>query len=324
MRSRLLLALAGFFALVATGVSRGAPGYGVYISTDRGASWKEPAHPFKGNRVNAISAEGVRVWAGTERGLFASRDGGKTWRDLGQSRLGNIQGIAIAGDVMTLGTKTGVWRAQKGNDFSEALELSGQHVRAITSDGERIFAGTDRGLVYGSNDKGVTWQKVGEGLPTGAQVFDLKVNAQGKLFVGLYSRGYFALEGERWRDLGAPFAFSILPIDDATLIAGANPGGVAWSGDGGKSWTQASGIATRAPTWFLFGERSELFVGVTGRSGLMRSFDQGKSWRLVGEKEFGNKAVVAMAAAGNVLIVATVNGAPSDAFDFGRIAGIAE
>ena len=142
--------------------------------------------------------------------------------------------------------------------------------------------------------------------------------------MGLYHRGYFALGENGWKDLGAPFAFSILPIDEGTLVAGANPGGVAWSADGGKSWTQASGIATKAPTWFLARGKAGLFVGTTGRSGLMRSADFGRSWVLVGEKEFGNKAVVAMAAAGDTLVVATVNGREGDVFDFGRIAGIAE
>jgi hypothetical protein len=44
----------------------------------------------------------------------------------------------------------------------------------------------------------------------------------------------------------------------------------------------------------------------------------------VGENTFGNKAVVAMAQAGEALVVATVNGPATDVFDFGRIAGIAD
>ena len=173
------MALAGLWmALLAgvVGVSYGAPGYGVYVSNDGGASWKEASHPFKANRVNALVAEGERVWAGTDRGLFSSRDGGKTWRDLGQSRLGSIQGIAVAGDVMVLGTKSGVWRAQKGSHWTAPAELAGQKIRAVATDGEKFFAGTDRGEVFGSSDKGVTWTKAGAGLPANGQVHDLKVN----------------------------------------------------------------------------------------------------------------------------------------------------
>ena len=319
------MALAGFWvALWVSEVARGAISYGVFVSADGGVSWREASHPFKANRVNALVAEGERVWAGTDRGLFSSRDAGKTWRDLGQSRLGSIQGIAVAGDVMVVGTRAGVWRAQKGSHWTAPAELAGEKIRAVVTDGEKFFAGTDRGEVFVSRDKGVTWTKAGEGLPSNGQVHDLKVNDQGRVFVGLYSRGYFVLEEGGWRNLGAPFAFTILPIDESALVAGANPGGVAWSADEGKSWTQASGIATRAPTWFLARGKAGLFVGTSGRSGLMRSADLGRSWVLVGEKEFGNKAVVAMVQAGEALVVATVNGKETDGFDFGRIAGIAE
>ena len=71
-------------------VSHAAPGYGVYVSNDGGASWKEASHPFKGNRVNAFVAEGERVWAGTDRGeVFVSSDKGVTWTKAGEGLPAN-------------------------------------------------------------------------------------------------------------------------------------------------------------------------------------------------------------------------------------------
>jgi photosystem II stability/assembly factor-like uncharacterized protein len=97
--------------------------------------------------------------------------------------------------------------------------------------------------------------------------------------------------------------------------------------DGGKTWINASGLSSRVPTWMLFKNEQTLFVGATARSGLFRSDDLGKNWSAIAEKDFVNKAVVAMTAAGKTLLAATVNApAPSarEWTDIGKIAGIAE
>lgn len=298
--------------------------FGIYHSNDGGSTWKEVSHPFKNLRVNALHADGDRVWAGTERGLFASRDAGKTWRDLAQSRLGNIQSIAATRDVMILATKSGLWRAQKGSDWSEAAEFKGRVMRAVATDGTNFFAGSDYGEVFASADAGVTWRNISQGLPEKCQIFELKTGASGQLFTGLYSKGFHAYADGVWQNLGAPFAFTMLPVDGNTLVVGGNPGGVVRSDDAGKTWSNASGLPSRAPTWMLFKNNEKLFVGATGRSGLFRSEDLGKNWTPTAEKEFANKAVVAMAAAGKTLVVATVNAPAPEWTDISKIAGLAE
>jgi photosystem II stability/assembly factor-like uncharacterized protein len=298
--------------------------YGVYQSVDGGATWREFSHPFKTLRVNALHAEGARVWAGTDSGLYASRDAGRTWRDLGQSRLGNIQSIAATRDLMILGTKTGLWRAEKGSDWSQAAELKTQIVRAVATDGTNFFAGLDLGQVFASADKGITWQNISIGLPANSQIFELKTNAAGELFTALYSKGFYAHRDGAWQNMGAPFAFTILPSAEGAHIIGGNPGGVLRTDDAGKTWSNASGLTSRAPTWMLFKHNQTLFVGTTGISGLYRSDDLGKNWSPLAEKQFSNKAVVTMAAAGNALVLATVNSPTPDWMDVGKIAGLSD
>lgn len=298
--------------------------YGIYQSNDGGSTWKEVPHPFKTLRVNALHADGDRVWAGTERGLFASRDSGKTWRDLAQSRIGNIQSITATRDVMILATKSGLWRAQKGGDWSQAVEFNGRIMRAVATDGTNFFAGSDYGEVFASADGGVTWSNISQGLPEKSQIFELKTGANRQLFTGLYSKGFYAYADGVWQNTGAPFAFTMLPVDNKTFIAGGNPGGVMRTDDGGKTWSNASGLSSLAPTWMLFKNKQTLFVGTTGRSGLFRSEDLGKNWTLIAEKDFSNKAVIAMTSAGSVLVVATVNAPAPEWMDIGKIAGIGD
>ncbi|HUS34393.1 MAG TPA: hypothetical protein VM680_03475 [Verrucomicrobiae bacterium] len=324
-RSRLFPVLALF--LLANLSSRSAPAthtYSVHQSVDGGATWREFPHPFKSIRVNALHANGDRVWAGTENGLFASRDGGKTWRDLAQSRLGNIQSIAATADVMVLGTKSGIWRAEKGSDWSQSAELKSRIIRAVATDGTSFYAGLDSGGVLASADKGVTWQKLPEGLPAQCQIFELKTNAAGELFAGLYSKGFYAFRNGAWQNMGAPFAFTILPLADDTNIVGGNPGGVLRTDDGGKTWSNASGLPSRAPTWMLFKHKQTLFVGATGKSALFRSDDLGRNWFPLAEKYFGNKAVVAMAATEHALVIATVNPPTPEWMDVGKIARLSD
>src|ERR1041385_6227941 len=124
----------GFALLVAMFCERwcaGAQTYGLYQSLDGGVTWREAVHPFKANRVNTLYSEADHVWAGTERGLFISRDAGQSWRDLSEMRFGNIKSITSARDVMILGTKAGVWRATKGDDWSQVIELAGQYIRTV-------------------------------------------------------------------------------------------------------------------------------------------------------------------------------------------------
>lgn len=298
--------------------------FGLYQSNDSGSTWKEVSHPFKNLRVNALHAESDRVWAGTDRGLFASRDAGKTWRDLAQPRLGNIQSIAATRDVMILATKSGLWRAQKGNDWSQAAEFNGRIMRAAATDGTNFFAGSDYGEAFASSDAGVTWRNISQGLPDKSQIFELKTGLNGQLFTALYSKGFYTYTDGIWQNLGAPFAFTMLPIDNNTLIVGGNPGGVMRSDDAGKTWSNAGGLSSLAPTWMLFKNNQTLFVGSTGRSGLFRSNDLGKNWTPIAEKDFSNKAVVTMTAAGKVLLVATVNAPTPEWMDIGKIAGIAD
>jgi photosystem II stability/assembly factor-like uncharacterized protein len=318
--------IAAFVLLALFGAGRrceGAQAYGVYESTDAGTTWRELSHPFRTNRVNALHAVGDRVWAGTEHSLFVSRDTGKSWRDIGQTQLVNVQAIVSAHDVLIVGSKNGVWRKRENGDWSRPSELKDQFIRAAATDGQRFFAGTDRGEVFVSEDKGMTWKSQSSGLPPNAQIFELKTDAGGQLFAGLYSLGYYTFRDDAWQNLGAPFAFTILPID-STLIAGGNPGGVVRSDDNGKSWTAADGLRATAPTWMLFKTRQSLFVGAWGKSGLYRSGDLGKNWSPVAEKEFGDKAVVTMTAVGDTLLLATVERVMSDSLNFGHITGIIE
>jgi hypothetical protein len=60
-------------------LSGDAPGTGVYVSHDSGATWKRPAKNVLGYGVNAITATPAGVVVGTSHGLYVTRDRGASF-----------------------------------------------------------------------------------------------------------------------------------------------------------------------------------------------------------------------------------------------------
>jgi photosystem II stability/assembly factor-like uncharacterized protein len=133
-------------------------GDGVYKSTDAGKTWKNVGlektyqisrvrvHPKDPNLVY-VAAQG-HVWASNpERGVYRSRDGGKTWdRILFVSEKTGISDLAMDPNNPRI-LYAGAWQVHR-----KPWEL--------------VSGGTESGL-YRSIDGGDTWKKLSEGLPDG-------------------------------------------------------------------------------------------------------------------------------------------------------------
>jgi photosystem II stability/assembly factor-like uncharacterized protein len=133
-------------------------GDGVYKSTDAGKTWKnvglEKTHQISRVRVHPkdpnlvyVAAQG-HVWASNpERGVYRSRDGGKTWdRILFVSEKTGISDLAMDPNNPRI-LYAGAWQV-----YRKPWEL--------------VSGGTESGL-YRSADGGDTWKKLTEGLPDG-------------------------------------------------------------------------------------------------------------------------------------------------------------
>lgn len=105
----------------------GSMGSGLVRSEDGGSSWVPAAAGFSGQSVMALAASATTpglAYAGSERGLFKSIDGGATWQQLPQ-----------------------------------ATPLS---ILAVSPQDDRRLAGIDsQGAVLRSDDGGQTWRRAG-------------------------------------------------------------------------------------------------------------------------------------------------------------------
>ncbi len=204
------------------------------LSRDRGATWEDvfPELP-PGPRAMAMDADNPNLMlVGYDNGVFVTRDGGKRW----------IHGRGLQGEV----------RGFHIDRTSRRLK-------------RRCFAGTSEG-VFRSDDNGLTWRRIGSGLPDGLELRE---------FTGASSTKqdrcvlYCALEGEE--------------------RGGRYVGGIYRSLDRGETWEQAMGpgIATkgrRRPQQYRFVLAADprpltVYAATYWGGRVFRSDDAGRTWR---------------------------------------------
>lgn len=133
-------------------------GDGIYRSRDGGASWKNlglkdshhlskiVVHPENSNIV-WVAAQGPLWSSGGDRGLYKSKDGGKTWK----KTLGDDEWTGVTDIVIDPGNADRLYAATWQRHRNVAAYMGG---------------GPGSGI-YRSEDGGETWEKLKNGLPGG-------------------------------------------------------------------------------------------------------------------------------------------------------------
>lgn len=208
--------------------------------------------------VAAVVAVGSTVLAGTlGGGVLRSEDTGHTWvpatYGLPSPEVTALHRVDEA--TVLAGTTAGIcrspnvgraWRVVAGTEAVSVAALGG-------SDGGRVIAVGEDGVVLGSENGGRTWERRGA-LPSGAIPVSMWVagGADGMGDVG---------DGTRNGN------------GDGAVLVGCATYGILRSADGGRHWEQASGVVA-----FTFAEVAGGIVAGTA-TGLVDSRDGGRTWR---------------------------------------------
>lgn len=188
------------------------------VSLDGGQTWADlrvaPSHgdpPLVVEGIAVHPLDGLRVWAGTDRGVLQSRDGGVSWEPFGldgqQIRWLSTPGIPpdSASPLMLFAgiSGNGIIRwSSATEDWQPASDglPAGSNIIAFVSD-ERspglLWAARDGGGVYRSTDNGDSWQNAGLGVGDNLGL-GLAVNhaVPGGLFMATAAAGLWSMGAE--------------------------------------------------------------------------------------------------------------------------------
>ena len=262
-------------------------GAGVFKTTDGGDSWQlmglADTEHISRILVNPKDANTVYVcglghlWnSNAERGVFRTKDGGKTWKK-----------------VLFVNENTGCADIAMDPQDPDILYAGMWQVRRYPW--QFISGGPGSGL-FRSKDGGETWKPIRKGLPEGdlGRIGIAAAPSRGSTLYAVVEAKETALYrsddlGETWTKMntsfnvqGRPFYFAYLVVDPADYQRVYKPGyGLTVSDDGGKTFggVGASYHGDLHALWIDPKNSYHLLLGTDG--GVYSSSDRGAHWRML-------------------------------------------
>lgn len=259
-------------------------GDGMYKSTDAGRTWSRigladtrqisavRVHPANPDLVY-VAAQGDRWKGSSERGIYRSADGGRSWTLVlkGQNATSGASDLSmdpsnprvlyaafwdhqrVPWQVRSGGPGSGLWKSTDGGDswtrLAEGLPaLMGKIGVAVSpANPDRVFAivEAEKGGLFRSDDAGRTWRLLGDDrLIQTRSWYYMKVTADPRNADVVYVLNAPILRsidgGARFTEVPATHGDNhhlwINPADPRYMI-NANDGGVSVTMDGGRSWS---------------------------------------------------------------------------------------
>lgn len=258
-----------------------AQNFGVFRSTDLGATWTNASSGLSASiRVNAFAVSANSYIAATDEGIYLSRNEASSWK-LAHPGVRALSLTALGNHVFAGTDQMGLLRSNdSGLHWQSIARSQFRYVRSLAAHEGVVYAGTDAQGVYASSDQGQSWQPLSSGLPQHSQIFSMVVH-QGALHAALYRNGLYRLEPQLkiWTKVGNVVPLALASSGNA-LFAGLNPGGIRQTNEANRVWSVAklpfAPNLGQSPVWELAASNRLVLAGVS--SYIYRSLDQGRTW----------------------------------------------
>jgi photosystem II stability/assembly factor-like uncharacterized protein len=279
---------------------------GFFKSTDGGETWKE-AEGLKSEAIHSLTQSPSKpdvLVAGSNRGVFLSKDAGESWEQLPTEAypdIRNVESLAVDprnNDHIYIGTWHLPWKTEDGGKSWKSIKtgmIDDSDVFAITIDSrnpDHIVASACSGI-YESKNAGDLWRKV-QGIPSQSRrTRDLLQHPSlpNVIYAGT-TEGFWRTVngGDSWmlttsRQLEIN-SIAVHPKDPNTIYIGTNNYGVMISRDGGKNFVPSNEGYSGRRAYFILADREKAgrvyaatINTATGGGFFFVSDDSGETWQ---------------------------------------------
>ncbi len=296
----------------------------VYKSVDGGKSWRNLNDGHLGENSGTIKGLAISpydpntLYIGGLKGIFVSRDGGKTWSDAGEELPYKLTaGVGVSSDGFTLYVPTlggGVYRGEiRGNRIgwektsTLTVPIYNIQVAVDPKDSKTLFASAYPGGLFKSVDGGTTWSENNFGMASfkiddpnrqGYYAFAIAPSNHNTLYLGLYGVGvYKSTDGANtWRPINGanrimrkkPITSLLIDPQNEDRVYIATEDGIYLTTNGGNHWRDFSrGLITRQIRSLAITTNGQLLCGSLGYGLYEYSFEEKRWKQLNAFDEFG-------------------------------------
>lgn len=253
--------------------------------------------------------DGVIYVGGDVGGAYKTEDSGLHWRFINRGLVDcAVYSLAVDRqhpDTVYAGTVAGICKSTDAGEHWEFLKATGRDALGITSergvsvrsiavaptDGDVLYAGTPKGIIFKSTDRGQSWTKVYQALGGGGISYVSVTEGKLGFVLAAGTAGVLLSEdaGETWKALKTPpnaTSAVTAPGNADVIYASFGKDGVWKSADRGATWTAANngirqGCVIREVAVDPHDPNVVCCIGAVGWDGFFyRSSDGGQSWQL--------------------------------------------
>jgi photosystem II stability/assembly factor-like uncharacterized protein len=279
---------------------------GFFKSIDGGQTWKG-AEELKSEAIHSLTqstSDPDTLVAGSNRGVFLSKDAGETWQQLPTEAypdIRNVESLAVDprnNDHIYIGTWHLPWKTEDGGKSWKSIKtgmIDDSDVFAITIDSrnpDHVVASACSGI-YESKNAGDLWRKV-QGIPSQSRrTRDIvqHPSTSNLIFAGTTEGFWRSVNGgESWmlttsRQLEIN-SIAVHPKEPNTIYIGTNNYGVMISRDGGKNFVPSNEGYSGRRAYFILADRERAgrvyaatINTATGGGFFFASNDGGQTWQ---------------------------------------------
>lgn len=259
----------------------------LYISSNNGQTWNNIGLGYS-NFAHDMIIFNDKLLCATANGIYTTTDYGDTWLFDPANQLSNSNILAIeqnSGCLFVSLNDGGIYKSVDGGINWILSGLPSIKSNVLRSINGKIYAGTTFQGLYVSNDNGLTWSSMSNGLPANYSVYDITFSNQ-LIAIGTTQGIYISTNnGVNWisANIGFSGAAYSTCYNDATNMFYASASDIYKSANSTSSWELSYDFFTSVAqsVWALNSIGVNTFAGTSGNDARIYKTTDGTNWQFI-------------------------------------------